>query len=52
MGTYSSKNIPKCDPNKVWDEEPDYEIKTRSPKPSTWSMNIMRGLDFFIYDKR
>ncbi len=25
------------------EEETDYVVKTRSPMPSTWSLNILRG---------
>ena len=44
MGTYKSK-IPKQDVNEntCLEEEPFYVIKTRSPRPGPWSLNIMRG---------
>lgn len=44
MGSYKSKNfkvdvesLPETEP------EPDYVIKTRSPKPERWSLNLLRG---------
>lgn len=44
MGSYRSKgfkveidSLPESDP------EPNYEIKTRPPKPDIWALNIRRG---------
>jgi hypothetical protein len=44
MGTYKSKGV-KGDADKMprLEPEPNYEIKTRSPKPTTWKLNILRG---------
>lgn len=44
MGSYRSKGfkidietLPEAEP------EPDYEIRTRSPMPDRWALNIVRG---------
>lgn len=44
MGTYKSKAV-KGDAEKLprLQRELDYDIKTRSPKPTTWKLNILRG---------
>lgn len=44
MGGKNTK-IPEINPEdrKNLEPEPDYDIKTRSPKPTTWQLNIMRG---------
>jgi len=44
MGTYKSKGIVddiREKPDII--EEPNYEVKTRSPRPTIWKMNILRG---------
>ena len=44
MGAFKSKRE-KIDIEKLpkLHEETDYQIKTRSPKPTNWRLNIMRG---------
>ena len=44
MGTYRSKGI-KNDVEKlpIMLEEVDYEVKTRTPMPDLWKLNILRG---------
>jgi len=42
MGAHKSK-MPKIDPEDKLDPEPEYVIKTRSPKPTIWQLNILRG---------
>lgn len=44
MGSYRSKNfkvdidsLPEAEP------EPNYEVRTRSPKPERWTLNLLRG---------
>ena len=45
MGTYKSKSIKVDISNmkELEEEEPNYEVKTRTPRPSSWKMNILRG---------
>ena len=44
MGSYRSKNF-KVDVDSLptLEPEPNYEIKTRSPMPDRWALNILRG---------
>lgn len=44
MGTYKSKGI-KRDAEKmpILEEETDYDVKTRSPMPGPWKLNLLRG---------
>jgi Cytochrome c oxidase biogenesis protein Cmc1 like len=44
MGSYRSKGF-KIDIETIPEQEPepDYEIKTRTPKPDRWQLNILRG---------
>lgn len=45
MGTYKSKAI-KVDAEKlpILEEETEYEVKTRSPMPDVWKLNLLRGV--------
>lgn len=44
MGAHKSRMYRvHIDENNAFEPEPDYVIKTRSPMPSKWQLNILRG---------
>ena len=44
MGSYKSKGVKMDIPSlPILEPEPNYEVKTRPPIPSTWQLNILRG---------